>query len=430
MATDTIRTQAELLTYLTPNNNTVPRTTALLAQTARDLIVTMFANNPFYSATALGWVGDGATENSAAMNATFLALPSGATLVLAPGVYQVDPTKLNPIIKAVTIMGGNPYVGVSIEFTGATNTTADCLTVTTGYVKLANLNLRTSTPRTAGDMLHLAGPDITLDGLNLDNYAVGIHVAGSSGCRMTRCRGSSIVSACVDVKFSAGGLVHNMDMCLFDRAAVTANSAGIVFTGPNTNTIRISHTFIGRVDIGLYFAPAAGESIFVIDIASSDVDTCKRPVLFDAGATGNISEVYLRSVWAGNSGSVSGGGNSVLLQGTGGAILNVTLENMTMLGIASGASAVKCTTSNIHGLVVRGGHGATISAHVVDLAANQDDTLVNGLYGATSVSGYGVNVPAGTTSAYDFSHNNFRFCTTGRIQLGAGVAGGTSTPNS
>lgn len=428
MATDTIRTQAQLLTYLTPGNNTVPAATALLAQTARDLVVTMFALTR-YSALGFGFVGDNTTDNTTAWNLMVATLVNGDSVSFPPGRYKLNPALMSPLSQSVRLYSQSPFAGCIFDFVPTTNTTADCLVLSGNSAALTNISLLASTPRTAGKMLNITGSSVIVDGGQMDNYFIGIEISAVAKCRVTNMRMQSTVAGCRDIQF-VNGNDHYIDNFISNSGSIPANSIGVYITGTGTNVIRGNAVFIGSRNTGLRVTVPAGQLIQIIDFSGCDFDTCANPVILEMIGGANLLNVHLGHTWAGDTLGLTGGSHGITIQDDGNVanlMTNVWIDNCIMVGLASGKSAVKVTTPRVHDLVINGGQGQTDSADVVSLPANIDDVIVQQMYGAATTSGWGVGLPAGTSGRYIFNNNLFAFCVSGAVNNVPGF--GTVVPN-
>lgn len=107
-------------------------------------------NNMYFDAVAdFGWVGDDATDNLAAYNAMFTALPLGATVFFPTGIYRVSNELLINADKKINFRGAGRYTTII----KSTNTTANIFNVTTGGYwqnSWSDLGFQSSVNKTAG----------------------------------------------------------------------------------------------------------------------------------------------------------------------------------------------------------------------------------------------------------------------------------------
>lgn len=435
MATDTIRTQAQLLSMLTPNNNTVPRTTALLAQTARDLITTMFANTTFYNALAYGLVGDNSTENALLINAMATALPSGACVVLPPGIYVYTPALLSPISKTLRFVG-HTWGGTYLK--SQTNLTGNCIEVTVGGVSFEHISFIAAADRTSGATIHLQtnANDFNMTHCHAANYAVFILDESVAHTHLTDVYGSSSATGVSNIGYQAfAGQVRYLTECIFINPTIIAGSIGVLVGGIGSispGIVRCDRVFIGNMATGMTVYAPAGTTVSEIGFVNGDIDTCNVSVNLHTIGTGIITYISFNSSWVGDtSPSGANGSHSILIDddaaGTG-IISNINFLDVVNIGNTTGKNALKCDTARLTYLRVDGGFWAATNADVILIKTNQNHfNIGNGVF-QTATAGYGVNIPAGTSTIYYVVGNDMAAgCVSGSVNNVP--ASGTVGPN-
>lgn len=432
MATDTIRTQAQLLTYLTPNNNTVPRTTALLAQTARDLIVTIFANTTFYSATALGFVGDNSTDNTTIFNSLPTLVPSGAAIVFAPGVYRYVPANMSTISQTMRFIGsswGGTY------FRAMTSTTGNCFTVTAPNVTFEHISLDATANMTSGSMIDFqtAANYGTVNNCFMYNYFKAVRYGAAVGIKVLNTQGGSPVSGSIAISIENGN-THYASHCIFVNYALAGASVIISILGTgNPNVLRFDHIFGGIADSGVKITAAAGQVVQIVTFVACDFDTCVRATWIHPTG-GGVYYVDFIDSWLANTSSVTivggVGDHCNLIDDSGsGSIQYLNYTRCITIGPPSGKNNIKVNTVRMNHFGVHGGSFSTDNIDCITLIANLTDVIIDGggIY-ATTTAGYPTTFPAGMSS-YIYAGNNCRFCTN-RVAAGVGALNTAAAANS
>jgi len=109
---------------------------------------------PVYRVTAYGATGDGMTDDTAAIYATFRAAPPGAEVFFPPGTYTMDPRSPdNRVIKSHTLVRGVSAASVLRLGTGALDG---------GNFGQNDILLRNANPGTGNDDIQVVG--LTIDG--------------------------------------------------------------------------------------------------------------------------------------------------------------------------------------------------------------------------------------------------------------------------
>lgn len=181
---DTVRTRDELLAYLIPNNQEVPKATALLAQAARDLIIslsqvstnTRVVDGVQYPMTAAG-------INLALLDAS---LAGSGDVLLLPGVYPISV----PIIHTYS---GVRLIGAGAGWTMNGPTNGDPLTAT--YVTILQW---TGGNVGVGTYMYEFGASSTAFYHVFSSAVIGVHLNGNHNS-VSGMRARSIVNCEIDI---------------------------------------------------------------------------------------------------------------------------------------------------------------------------------------------------------------------------------------
>lgn len=385
-----------------------------------------------FNVKAYGATGDGATDDTAAIQAAITA-GGGATVLLPPGDYKVAGTLLMPT-------GGTILEGAGIGLTTVTQATANANTISVnagGASPIYNVQVRGFTivdagSTTSGDALKIENCSYCKFSLNVSGSYNAIHIQASNFVDLLDSRIFAPVNAGIVIDGSPAS------------GAITANTIDIIGSAskPAFGLIisTVSGFFSQRVQIyaanyGIAINPQAGQTVADVFFDNLMVDTCTiNGIQIQPGhATGAVKKLYFVNSWSATNGaagiyvdaslgSVDGfsfSNGTVFNNGTGGAEFLGDVKNVIFSGNSIGANSQG--TANTYG-------GLSFGADIGDVKVigNYIGTPV---YGINNVQLIGLTFSAGTGDRITVTGNTFLGDTT-PYSMGATGANVTVSGNS
>lgn len=361
-----------------------------------------------YSVKDFGALGDGTTDDSAAIQAAHDALPgSGGSLYFPPGTYKVISTIT--ISKPTTLFG----VGFSSAISTASGT-VDVFSVTGQGVTFADLQLTASVTRTAGYFINFAG------GLNANNYSrverclltqwfngIGFTNGGSTTERILDCvMTTSIVGG---IGITQATTANAVDVVFRDILIIGPTAGAQLVAGISINNVgdaTLSRVSTVKTGIGLHIPAPNGKTVQAVYVSDSYFDSgTGAGVQINPAAGGTVQMVKLTNVWS------CSNTHGVLVNPSGtGATQRVEAINMTGSANAGGQGffigAGATGVSIVGGSFAQNVNGISIAANVTDFSIVGVKCGPTGQF--TQNTGTGITIAAGTSANFTISQCDLR----------------------
>ena len=386
-----------------------------------------------------GAVGDGVTDDTAAIQAAIDSLGAvGGMVQVPPGTYKVSST-LN--ISSYIYLKGSGAVASSILTNNSTGNVVyiNGVSITPGCT-VENLFFNSSVTRTAGSYIVSNSSNGTFI-KNCKMYSAfdGISITGTSAqcIKIEDCQIDNTVNYGINITAfnntspNTSGIVVSYISRVLVTGAITPNNceAGIRIVSAGDLTLYGVSTFFCKK--GLHICPTGTNTIQALNVTDSFFDTGDEfGVAVTPETTASVRLANFTNVWCASN-KMSG----ALLGGTG-QIITTNWLNCTMaVNIGQGlwiASTLAKNTSVIGGVYAQNsGSGLAIVSGVSNfkiIGATIGRTDSNG-YAFGPNAGYGVNVIAGASNNYIISNNIFTENTTGQLFDGGTGVDKTVYPN-
>lgn len=251
-------------------------------------------DRPWIPVTNYGAVGDGVTDDTAALQAAISAVSDGATLFYPPGTYLISETLEMADAKTVSHIGASPTTTILKADSGFSGDAMIQQTYTASeqatYGQIRNLTLNADT--NVDDCIWIQkGKAFKLDNLRLFRFAdVGIHLAGNGGSgavsydhRISNCD----IDGDVNVESGSRPLYGiNMESGATDNKVYATS---ISYTRNSGIVVSAAHNLFNEVHVwggsqyGMRFLNA-GQAVL-----NSYFDTCVSAGIGLGNGSGNIS---------------------------------------------------------------------------------------------------------------------------------------------
>lgn len=342
-----------------------------------------------------GAVGDGVTNDTAAIQATIAAIPAtGGAIYFPPGTYIVN---AECAVSNPTRLYGD---GPNISIINNTSTTANTIKINVANCEIDGLGFISSATRTAGAFVYLNASKQQVKNFRMDAAFNGIYNNAGSVVRIeggyifnTASNGSAITFA--------GGSGSN-DLYV-DRVTISADANdstrfGIKIT--DAGAVNITNCDIIRHGINLEMNPGNGQAVPYVYCLNSYFDTGTAGVRFNSSGTGFVQGFRAVGCWFG-----SNVNNGVAMNGS-----VYGAEFIGCHAFSNGLNGVTISSTNVADVSIIGGAycGNTSSGVLVIANVNYFSVI-----GARIGNGYqkpgnvnGVTVTAGTSNYYRIIGND------------------------
>jgi hypothetical protein len=358
----------------------------------------------FFNVKTYGALGDGSTDDTAAIAAAIAAAADGNTVYFPAGIYKVS----SAISIADPVVLTGDFHNSIIKTTSAT---ADIFTVNSNCVRINSLSFDSSVVRTINcNYIHIAGTvQVFITECEFLNWSGAIKSSGTSvtisGCQFY----NGIASIGVGIQIDNGFDVSIKDMIMSNPAQVFA---GIYIT--QTGDVSIDDCQIILGGQGLYLNPGAGQVITSVWANNCFFDTCSRGLFATALAAGSsIVRCLFDQCWfasASSSGVHLGTGGVGAISGmdfNGCQFVYNTGNGITLND--SGVAEVHIRGCDIAG---NGGSGVGVAANVNKFSVT--NSRVGDSHGFVG-NAYGVFIAAGTTENCVITNNQLTGNTTASL---------------
>ena len=377
------------------------------------------------SITDFGAVGNGITDNTAAIQAAHDSLPSTGGIIYFPpgGWWRVNST-INITKGGVTLFGQGQGAATNLY---NPNHNFDVFNVTGENFSVENISFSADSATSgatskyvfniSGDAIYLnnvfvigahsflkhTGGGLTINGLNVSqlaiNHGIGIDLSQSNGSSIV------IMSACTFSNFASSTTQA--------YAGVWANAFG---------SLQMTNCNFFASGTGLLVTPTGGQSAVGIQLTGVFFDHCNAGAYLYPSATGLVPQGSFVNCWFGA--SYSGGG--LYMKGTApaGLVEGIIVDGCQITsnsgdGITIANEYVR--DINITANLIYGNTGSGVNvypnANRFNIIANQIGDCV----GAPNI-GYGVEIQTGTSNKYIITNNYIQGNTFGNlVDFGSGT---------
>lgn len=391
------RLNASTAGYLLQTNGagTAPTWTGYLNPGASAVTRTWNAKaSDFLSVKDFGAVGDGVTDDTAAITAAISAMPIiGGGLYFPSGRYLVSSVTFNK----PGLYFGDGYASVIVT----SSATLDVVTVSAEFAELTHLRFEASVTRSAGAYVYASGNRLTIRSFSMSGAAEGVRINVTATVTV----GSGLILDSVAAIGIPVRVDNGLDVTINDILADQADQtyAGILIT--NCGDVTISDCNIIHCGQAIFVNPGSGKVVTSVWVTMCFFDNSIRGAYFFAQG-GSIARCSFVKCWF--SSSMNEG---VRLETSGGGTINgvdFTASEFN-LNVGHGVSIVDTGVTNIrlNGGVAAGntGDGVHVAANVGSFAiANM---RIGNAYGL-GANANGIIVAAGTSDNYTIVDNDLR----------------------
>lgn len=351
--------------------------------------------NGIVSVLQFGAVGDGVTDDTAAIQAAIDSLSSGGTVQFPCGNYKVT-SALNVSISGIVLAGENR----SKSIITTTSATANVIVLDAGNVGVSNLRIEHATTRTAGSSISITTNASKIDVYQVDIVApfIGISVPNVAIAKFESVDINGAVATTGKSIVVTGGFAVSFVDCIFrnDPAARPASHIQI----ENVEDIVFSNCQCISGGINMNVIPGSGQDIGLLWCNDSQFDDAGTASIRLAPATGGaVNEVTINSPW------IKGTTSDVLATTAGGGtISSLQVSNSLLVGTGEGITSSGASNLILNGNKI-GGHTTAISLTNTSGAVITGNIIgAHGLYSGNSLALY----LGGTTSNVIVSNNDMR----------------------
>jgi hypothetical protein len=360
----------------------------------------------FISVMDFGAVGDGTTDDTAAVQA---AIDSARSIYFPPGTYSVSALTLASA-DSMRLFGAG--WGDHDSIIKARDATSDVITINSGLVEIANLKFKAGVTRTSGSYINVQQSGIQITQCYFDAASIGIINNGTSN-RYTDCWFSNIKpSVGIGIRVDSGNDL-NITRCSFNYNGTTKYDTAIHVK--STGDVAISQCQLLWAIVGLRLDPTTGSGIFSITSDETFYDHCTYGVYCAPTNNGHVVRCRWTGCWFGSCSTVG-----------------VNIDKSTGTGIVAGFQFTGCQIldSGVDGIYFSAGDGEFIGSQfaqnasvALNLGPFASGVTVSGCsMGANagmSVNNYGIYVQSGAVD-YCITGNRIRGNTTAQINDGGG----------
>jgi hypothetical protein len=353
----------------------------------------------FVSVKDFGAVGDGVTDDTAAIQAAHDSLPSsGGRIELSQGTYVISSVTFT---KPVELRGK----GRKASIIKSNSATLDTVISSAQGFKVSGVGFDCSTVKTSGAYIKATGWHSVVDNVEFSKFYIGLDADGVIGLNVSNINAIDGVSGSV----SANGAIIRIGETSYCGGVNIKNVEADVNVVANQPTHGILLRYVDVVTIdgaliihhtnALKIAPKSGQFSALVHVSNSDFDTSQRGILIQPAAGGTVQRCTISQTWAGANTS-----DGVMIDGTAGTVDGVHFTGLQAIGNTQiGANVVGANAKNItfaHSQCAgNGGNGLQVTS-------GANSTWDGGVLGATDTAGgngsNGAGIDATSTGALNY----------------------------
>jgi polygalacturonase len=373
-----------------------------------------------------GAVGDGVTDDTAAIQAALNGISSGVVFIPG-GLYNVTSLTLP---DGVSLVGEGAYTSVLRE------TSASATTILAGISNtIKDLKFTSSVLRTTGFYIDVVGNGCLIENCEFDDYYIGVSVGDIAdpitvNTRIFNCtfRSSNVVAgsgAIQYLNFSNAQIAN----CVITGTTVSSIQPTFGIRLQNGDTAFLTDCNVTVHGITLLIDPPAGLNCFAATIDSCIFDSAHQIAGGVAvstaviGGAGNVYNTRIANTWFGLASTLNG----CHLQTSGsGAVNGITFTGCEFTD--NGGSGLLAEGANVQNWIVTGGHSGGNAGAGIRCAAATNYFNITG-HRAGNVAGrgannFGISLDAAAEGNYVIADNNLLLNTTaGLVDSSTGTNG-------
>ncbi|HEX9153187.1 MAG TPA: glycosyl hydrolase family 28-related protein [Candidatus Saccharimonadales bacterium] len=402
-----IRTDGTLDAYYQKPSSGIPK-----SDLATDVQTTLSAATTAINVKAYGAMGNGTTDDTAAIQAAIDAVPStGAAVFLPRGTYVVSSTLT--IDKDATMLigaGASSVIRVPSGALGIDLIKIGNGSTTRAHCGIRDLRITADGQKTAGCGVHLDKCfKIWLKNLLIEKQYRSLQFTNTTEVWLdsTDVRDTKEHGLLIDNDLMSG-FDWYINNCVFDNPDVTNIGSGIHWDGGET--LVASNVDLLRFNTGLYVKPTAGRESRFGFLNNLIMDTSRdNNVRISNADTGNTVGLTFTNCWSGtapNYGVLIDKPGSGLVQGVrwiGGKVFHNGLAGFRLAG-GQDVHISDCDIIANSQTISAARHGVEVSADVNEFSVK--GCRIGGGYGQGDTQGYAIHIDPGTSDHYIIVNND------------------------
>jgi hypothetical protein len=371
-----------------------------------------------------GAIGNGSTDDTAAIQAAVNSLTSGGMVFFPAGTYKVS-SKITSTVRGVVFSG----VGPQGSILSTSSATIDVLSISGWDSGVEMLGFASSVTRTGGSFIAITGAFSYVERCRLDGHYCGININSPAApvsvrnCVLHNAVPASTAPNGGGIWINVPGTDVTLEGLLLLNDTATAPTYGI--NVKSVGALMLDNSDIVGQGTALLVNPGSGQTAQAIYATNTYFDTCVgNCVSIEPASGGNVLWVKFSNVWAS---PANGGKNGIFISGDAGVVADVNISNFVChndFGPAS--SGILFQGANVRNVTVSNGMCA---GYVYGVAAGPgvSDFTISGIsagsYDPTTPSNtYGIVVSSGASDRYIITNNRVHGNSSGGvIDNGTGV---------
>ena len=372
----------------------------------------------FYNVKTYGAVGDGTTDDTAAIQATHDAMTSaGGTIYFPSDTYKIATGTLN-FTKPCVLLGDG--IGSSIITTASA--TGDMLLLNAAYQRVTGLQFTSTTTRSADAHIHIgtSASETRIDHVFLEKPFYGVLYEGAAIFDWSDSDVRDVTPNATTAGGAAGYFKSSEVTRLTNIVCDNPSGAGTYgFAFEVCADAVIESCELLEAVFGLALIPPSGKTVLQLYVNNSFFDHCStNGIEILPAAGGTVARCRFTNNWTS---SVAVGVGFSVNSGTSGTVNGIEIvEHHSFLNSSDGFQATGATTSNIH---IKGGEYAQNGRDGIRMGSGTGSPTAWSVIGVrsgdtgafTGNTGWGLNVTTNLATNYRVLDNDFRGNTAGAL---------------